>query len=195
MIEEFGLDNDTKIEFFNFILELGFYIIVTSYVRNKKRRFIISDKNRKYFYLLENNNYLWVTVFKKELVELNIKKPNKIKKHFDNYYLKINIYNYPTIRFRCVGLIDDKNKCFDSILIGKDIAIFKYDKEKEIFEDKYIKFLKDYESMKDWLKKRTKEKLVMTKFSKTKKDLVSIYVTDKMEKLIDEEGYLFSMQY
>ena len=187
MLEEFGLDNDTKIEFFNYILELGYLIFLTTLDKYKFKKFIVSKTNKKYFYLLENNNYLNLTAFKKEFIDFDPKVPSKIIKHPDEYYININIEYYPNIRFYKNGLIYDYDREFDSILIGKYSSCNQY---KEL-EDEYLKLYQDYKKLKYWLRKRTKGKLVMTSMCEGRMYPTFIKVTDKMEKLIDEKGYLF----
>ena len=180
---KFAFDDETLLEFFNYVLEVGFSILLIlnqGMVKRKK-----SKKDMKYYNILKEGKYEFIYFFKQDFVDF----PKKIIKAFlqgRDIDKLILVEKTPYVEFYS-GRIDDVNKKF----CDGEMRLARYYPESEEEAIKYEKLLDDYKKIKSWINKNTK--LVNTyEYHNTGNDvsITKIRVSKDLATLIEEKGYM-----
>ena len=180
---KFAFDDETLLEFFNYVLEVGFSILLILNQGMVKR--IISKKDMKYYNILKEGKYEFIYFFKQDFVDF----PKKIIKAFlqgRDIDKLILVEKTPYVEFYSGG-IDDVNKKF----CDGEMRLARYYPESEEEAIKYEKLLDDYKKIKSWINKHTK--LVNTyEYHNTGNDvsMTKIRVSKDLATLIEEKGYM-----
>lgn len=180
---KFAFDDETLLEFFNYVLEVGFSILLILNQGLVKR--IISKEDMKYYNILKEGKYEFIYFFKQDFVDF----PKKIIKallqgrDIDKLIL---VKKTPYVEFYS-GWINDGEKLYRDA----DMRLARYYPESEEDAIKYEKLLDDYKKIKSWINKHTK--LVNTyeyvcDFNSI--EITKLRVSKEIERLIKEKGYM-----
>lgn len=180
---KFAFDDETLLEFFNYVLEVGFSILLILNQGLVKR--IISKEDMKYYNILKEGKYEFIYFFKQDFIDF----PKKIIKallqgrDIDKLIL---VEKTPYVEFYS-GWINDGEKLYRD----GDMRLARYYPESEEDAIKYEKLLDDYKKIKSWINKHTK--LVNTyeyvcDFNSI--EITKLRVSKEIERLIKEKGYM-----
>ena len=180
---KFAFDDETLLEFFNYVLEVGFSILLILNQGLVKR--IISKEDMKYYNILKEGKYEFIYFFKQDFIDF----PKKIIKallqgrDIDKLIL---VEKTPYVEFYS-GWINDGEKLYRDA----DMRLARYYPESEEDAIKYEKLLDDYKKIKSWINKHTK--LVNTyeyvcDFNSI--EITKLRVSKEIERLIKEKGYM-----
>lgn len=180
---KFAFDDETLLEFFNYVLEVGFSILLILNQGLVKR--IISKEDMKYYNILKEGKYEFIYFFKQDFIDF----PKKIIKallqgrDIDKLIL---VEKTPYVEFYS-GWINDGEKLYRD----GDMRLARYYPESEENAIKYEKLLDDYKKIKSWINKHTK--LVNTyeyvcDFNSI--EITKLRVSKEIERLIKEKGYM-----
>ena len=180
---KFAFDDETLLEFFNYVLEVGFSILLILNQGLVKR--IISKEDMKYYNILKEGKYEFIYFFKQDFVDF----PKKIIKallqgrDIDKLIL---VKKTPYVEFYS-GWINDGEKLYRDC----EMRLARYYPESEEDAIKYEKLLDDYKKIKSWINKHTK--LVNTyeyvcDFNSI--EITKLRVSKEIERLKKEKGYM-----
>ncbi len=180
---KFALDEKANLEFFDYVLEVGFSILLILNQGLVKR--IISKEDMKYYNILKEGKYEFIYFFKQDFVDF----PKKIIKallqgrDIDKLIL---VKKTPYVEFYSGGINDDEKLYCDC-----EMRLARYYPESEEDAIKYEKLLDDYKKIKSWINKHTK--LVNTyeyvcDFNSI--EITKLRVSKEIERLIKEKGYM-----
>ena len=180
---KFAFDDETLLEFFNYVLEVGFSILLILNQGLVKR--IISKEDMKYYNILKEGKYEFIYFFKQDFIDF----PKKIIKallqgrDIDKLIL---VEKTPYVEFYS-GWINDGEKLYRDA----DMRLARYYPVSEEDAIKYEKLLDDYKKIKSWINKHTK--LVNTyeyvcDFNSI--EITKLRVSKEIERLIKEKGYM-----
>ena len=180
----FAFDDETQLEFFNYVLEVGFSILAIS--NKTQKEIIISKEDMKCYNILKERKYGLIVFFKKNF--LNFSRKELIREFLQELRIdKLRLINKtPYVEFYSGGINDGEKLYCDC-----EMRLARYYPESEEDAIKYEKLLDDYKKIKSWINKHTK--LVNTyeyvcDFNSI--EITKLRVSKEIERLIKEKGYM-----
>ena len=180
----FAFDDETQLEFFNYVLEVGFSILAIS--NKTQKEIIISKEDMKCYNILKERKYGLIVFFKKNF--LNFSRKELIREFLQELRIdKLRLINKtPYVEFYSGGINDGEKLYRDC-----EMRLARYYPESEEEAIKYEKLLDDYKKIKSWINKHTK--LVNTyeyvcDFNSI--EITKLRVSKEIERLIKEKGYM-----
>lgn len=181
---KFAFDDETQLEFFDYVLEIGFSILAIS--NKTQKEMIISKEDMKYYNILKERKYGLIVFFKQNF--LNFSRKELIREFLQELRIeKLRlIKKTPYVEFYSGGINDGEKLYCDG-----DMRLARYYPESEEDAIKYEKLLDDYKKIKSWINKHTK--LVNTyeyvcDFNSI--EITKLRVSKEIERLIKEKGYM-----
>lgn len=181
---KFAFDDETQLEFFNYVLEVGFSILAIS--EKTQKEIIISKEDMRYYNILKERKYGLIVFFKKNF--LNFSRKELIREFLQELRIeKLRLINKtPYVEFYSGGINDGEKLYCDC-----EMRLARYYPESEEDAIKYEKLLDDYKKIKSWINKHTK--LVNTyeyvcDFNSI--EITKLRVSKEIERLIKEKGYM-----
>ena len=180
----FAFDDETQLEFFNYVLEVGFSILAIS--EKTQKEIIISKEDMRYYNILKERKYGLIVFFKKNF--LNFSRKELIREFLQELRIeKLRLINKtPYVEFYS-GRINDGEKLYRDC----EMRLARYYPESEEEAIKYEKLLDDYKKIKSWINKHTK--LVNTYeyvCELNSIEITKLRVSKEIERLIKEKGYM-----
>ena len=180
----FAFDDETQLEFFDYVLEVGFSILAIS--EKTQKEIIISKEDMRYYNILKERKYGLIVFFKKNF--LNFSRKELIREFLQELRIeKLRLINKtPYVEFYS-GRINDGEKLYRDA----DMRLARYYPESEENAIKYEKLLDDYKKIKSWINKHTK--LVNTYeyvCELNSIEITKLRVSKEIERLIKEKGYM-----
>lgn len=181
---KFALDEKANLEFFDYVLEVGFSILAIS--NKTQKEIIISKEDMRYYNILKEGKYGLIVFFKQNF--LNFSRKELIREFLQELRIeKLRLINKtPYVEFYSGGIDDVNKKFYDG-----EMRLARYYPESEEEAIKYEKLLDDYKKIKSWINKHTK--LVNTyEYENTGNDvsITKIRVSKDLATLIEEKGYM-----
>ena len=181
---KFAFDDETQLEFFDYVLEVGFSILAIS--EKTQKEIIISKEDMRYYNILKERKYGLIVFFKKNF--LNFSRKELIREFLQELRIeKLRLINKtPYVEFYS-GRINDGEKLYRDA----DMRLARYYPESEEDAIKYEKLLDDYKKIKSWINKHTK--LVNTYeyvCELNSIEITKLRVSKEIERLIKEKGYM-----
>ena len=180
----FAFDDETQLEFFDYVLEVGFSILAIS--EKTQKEIIISKEDMRYYNILKERKYGLIVFFKKNF--LNFSRKELIREFLQELRIeKLRLINKtPYVEFYSGGINDGEKLYCDC-----EMRLARYYPESEEDAIKYEKLLDDYKKIKSWINKHTK--LVNTyeyvcDFNSI--EITKLRVSKEIERLIKEKGYM-----
>lgn len=180
----FAFDDETQLEFFDYVLEVGFSILAIS--EKTQKEIIISKEDMRYYNILKERKYGLIVFFKKNF--LNFSRKELIREFLQELRIeKLRLINKtPYVEFYS-GWINDGEKLYRDC----EMRLARYYPESEEEAIKYEKLLDDYKKIKSWINKHTK--LVNTYeyvCELNSIEITKLRVSKEIERLIKEKGYM-----
>ena len=181
---KFAFDDETQLEFFDYVLEVGFSILAIS--EKTQKEIIISKEDMRYYNILKERKYGLIVFFKKNF--LNFSRKELIREFLQELRIdKLRLINKtPYVEFYS-GWINDGEKLYRDC----EMRLARYYPESEEDAIKYEKLLDDYKKIKSWINKHTK--LVNTYeyvCELNSIEITKLRVSKEIERLIKEKGYM-----
>ena len=146
---KFAFDDETQLEFFDYVLEIGFSILAIS--NKTQKEMIISKEDMKYYNILKERKYGLIVFFKQNF--LNFSRKELIREFLQELRIeKLRlIKKTPYVEFYSGGINDGEKLYCDC-----EMRLARYYPESEEDAIKYEKLLDDYKKIKSWINKHTK---------------------------------------